>query len=46
MAVPNKVIVSKKRQNAGILKTQAGPGPGPRLQSLNQGRDVKGGRRY
>lgn len=46
MAVPNKVIVSKKCQNAGILKTQAGPGPGPGLQSLSLGRDVKGGRRY
>lgn len=46
MAVPNKVIVSKKCQNAGILKTQAGPGSGPGLQSLSLGRDVKGGKRY
>ena len=45
MAVPNKVIVSKQCQNAGIRKTQAGPGPGPQLQSLSLGRDVKGGRR-
>lgn len=47
MAVPNKVIVSKKCQNAGILKTQAESlGLGPGFQSLSLGGDLKDGKRY
>lgn len=42
MAVPNKVIVSKKCQNAGILKTQAEPGSGPGLPELKPGRGLEG----
>lgn len=40
MAVPNKAIVSKKCQNAGILKTQAEPGSGPGLPELKPGRGL------
>lgn len=42
MAVPNKAIVSKKCQNAGILKTQAEPGSGPGLPELKPGRGLEG----